>query len=113
VRPALVAALSVFVAAAVGGEPAPGSLVSWPDVQARIHDRWPAVVALDHDPLDDFVSITVANGTSVADAAEAACVTVKPIMHEEGSRALFAIYAESGDIIASWNRCELVQPGGP
>jgi hypothetical protein len=103
-------ALAVLVAMAVGGEPRPDRLIDWERVEDRIQARWPGVISVEHDPVDDFVVVLVPDGTSVTVAAEASCATIFPVMHEAGSRALFAVYTEGGAIISSWNRCPFSRP---
>lgn len=107
---AILAALAVMLAAAVGGEPRPDLLIDWERVEDQIQARWPSVISVEHDPLDDFVTILVYDGTTPSVAADASCATVLPIMHEAGSRALFAIYDEAGAILSSWNRCPFSRP---
>ena len=97
--------LAVLVGALLEGEPPPSVGIDWDRVEERIQVRWPAVRSVTHDSADDFVTIVVTDGTTDSVAAEASCVTVQPTLDAAGSRALFAIYTESGDIVASWNRC--------
>ena len=100
-----VAVTVVAVAILLAGEPAPDFAIDWHVVQSRIQLRWPAVRSLTYDPADDFVTIVVTDSTTSAQAGAASCVTVLPTMLYAGSRALFAVYTESGAIISSWNRC--------
>ena len=105
----LAAAVALLaVAVLVGGEPPPAFAIDWEAVEARIQQRWPAVRALTYELDEDFVTIVVTDSTTPDQAAAASCATVVPVMHEAGSRALFAVYTEGGAIIASWNRCPLI-----
>lgn len=108
-RVALAVALAVLVAAFLGGEPPPDFAIDWEDVEDAIQARWPSVISVEHDPVDNFVTILVHDGTTEEVAAESACATVMPALHRAGSRALFAIYTQGGHIVASWNRC-LLEP---
>jgi len=66
-----------------------------------------AVLDVEYDPADDFVTVIVDSQVDSAGAASLLCETVLPILDEAGSIALFAAYTESGSVLASWNRCDL------
>jgi len=111
---ALAAMLAVAGVSLVGGEPAPDFATDWAEVERDIQAAWPGVVLdLRYEPAEDFVTVLVADGTDLATAVALSCETIVPLMHDAGSRALFAIYAESGDIVSSWNRCPLTPPPTP
>lgn len=82
--------------------------IDWDAVERDITAEWPGVVLdVEHDPVDDFVIVELANGTESETAVTILCGTVLPVLDEAGSIALFAAYSEEGSIIASWNRCDL------
>jgi hypothetical protein len=111
---ALAAVLGVVGVSLVGGEPAPDFVTDWAQVERDIQAAWPGVVLdLRYEPAEDFVTVLVVDGTDQATAESLSCETIVPVMHDAGSRALFAIYAESGDIVSSWNRCPLTPPPSP
>jgi hypothetical protein len=105
------AVAAVALAIMIGGEPPPTFALDWDVVEDRIQARWPAVRSVSYDPDEDFVTVVVTDSTTVEEAAAASCATVFPVMHNAGSRALFAIYTEDGRIVASWNRCVALPPG--
>ena len=108
---ALAVVLALLVTSVVGGEPLPKIETDWADVERDIRAAWPDVVLdLTYEPDEDFVTILVVDGTDQATAVALSCETVVPVMHNAGSRALFAIYAQNGDIVSSWNRCPLMPP---
>ena len=83
-------------------------------VERDIQAAWPGIVLdVRYEPAEDFVTIVIADGTDQETAVALSCETVVPVMHSAGSRALFAIYAASGDIVSSWNRCSLTPPPSP
>ncbi len=94
----------------VAGEPPPDFAIDWEVIEGRLAARWPVVRSVAHDPGDNFVTITVTDGIEETDAAREACATIAPVIHEAGSRALFAVYTEGGHIVASWTRCPLSTP---
>lgn len=111
---ALAVVLTVFGLSLVGGEPPPNFATDWAAVAREITAAHPGVVLdVKYEPADDFVTVVIAEGTDPAIAVALSCETVLPVMHNAGSRALFAIYDESGDIISSWNRCLLTPPPTP
>jgi len=111
---ALAVVLAVVGVSLVGGEPTPDFATDWAEVEREIQAAWPGVVLdVSYEPGEDFVTIVIADGTDQATAVALSCDTVVPVMHDAGSRALFAIYAESGDIVSSWNRCPLTPPPSP
>ena len=113
-RSALAAIVAVAaVGLLVGGEPSPAFAIDWEAVEDRIQVSWPAVRSLSYEPDEDFVTIVVTDSTTGAEAAAASCETILPVMHDAGSRALFAVYTEGGAIVASWNRCPLAPPPSP
>ena len=104
---ALAAALAMLLAAFVPGEPPSDFAIDWQAVRDEIQARWPSVISVEHDDAEHFVTILVYDGTTESVAGEAACATVVPALLRAGSRDLFAVYTQSGHIVASWNRCPL------
>ena len=111
---ALAVVLTVLGLSLVGGEPAPNFATDWDAIEREIKAAQPGVVLdVEYEAAEDFVTIVIAEGTDPATAVDLSCETVVPVMHNAGSRALFAIYDESGDIVSSWNRCLLAPPPTP
>ena len=111
---AIAVVLAVLGLSQVGGEPPPGYAIDWADVEADIKAAHPGLVLdVAYEPVEDFVTVVVTDGIDQATAVALSCDTVLPVMHNAGSRALFAVYEESGDIITSWNRCPLAPPPDP
>jgi len=82
--------------------------IDWEAVERDIlRDANGAVLDVEYDPTDDFVTVVVDSDVDSAAAAALLCDTVLPILDEAGSIALFAAYTESGSVLASWNRCDL------
>jgi hypothetical protein len=100
--PLLIALLLAFLSAC-----GPGG-IDWEAVERDIlRDADGAVLTVEYDPADDFVTVVVTPEIDAAAAAALLCETVLPILDEAGSIALFAAYTESGSVLASWNRCDL------
>ena len=86
--------------------PTPTPNIDWDGVEAAIRaGAQGAVLDVAYDAADDFVLIEVSDATTPETAAALACETVLPALDAVESRALFALYSESGRILASWSRC--------
>ena len=86
--------------------PVPMPTVDWPAVERAIEREADGVVlGAEYDPSDDFLTVTVADATTPEVAELLSCETILPALDAVESFALFAVYSESGEILASWNRC--------
>ena len=111
---ALAVVLTVLGLSLVGGEPPPSFAIDWADIETDIRAAHPGLVLdVAYEPAEDFVTVVVTDGIDQATAVALSCDTILPVMHNAGTRALFAVYEESGDIITSWNRCPLTPPPTP
>jgi hypothetical protein len=85
----------------------PTPKVDWAEVERRIlREADGVVIRVSYDEADDFLTVEVTDETSAATAAILSCNTVLPALNAEGALALWALYSESGHILASWNRCQ-------
>ena len=83
----------------------------WSGIERDITEARPDMVRdVAYDAADDFLIVTVSNDAAIGDAVDLSCETIQPILDEAGSFALFAVYAEDGRILTSWNRCLLLEP---
>lgn len=86
--------------------PTPTPNIDWDGVEAAIRaGAQGAVLNVAYDVADDFLVIEVSDATTADTAAALACETVLPALDAVESRALFALYSASGQILASWSRC--------
>jgi hypothetical protein len=94
--------------------PVPTPTVDWPAVERAIEREADGVVlGAEYDPSDDFLTVTVADATTAEVAELLSCETILPALDAVESFALFAVYSESGEILASWNRCLPVPSPSP
>jgi hypothetical protein len=87
--------------------PVPTPTVDWPAVERAIEREADGVViGAEYDQADDFLTVTVTDATTPEVAELLSCETILPALDAVESFALFAVYSESGAILASWNRCQ-------